>query len=135
MFQNLLWYLINLAGYKNFIMFKDVVLVMAGLFVGMVIATVRIGVVFSKVRKVENLGQVASIKYSKDNVVYYYTQANGWKQAFEFLIYLILPKFGDCNYTLKDERRSRFFIRMFTTLTIFLVILGIVLITHPILRK
>lgn len=127
--------MVNEFGYQNVIMTKDLILIITCILTGIMIMTLLLGSKLHRIKKVENLGRVTSVEYRQGNERHYYTQLNSFQQSLEFIVMLVLPWFNRKEYMLEDKRRTRIFMYIFFVVTMILIFISLILMSHPILKS
>lgn len=126
--------IIDLVGYMNTIIIKDIILFLAGVSVGAMILLLLVGRVLHRIQKVETLGKMTAVQYNYGGKKHYYTQLSNFPQSVEFITQLIImPSYKKKEYTLADKRRTQVFLFLFTIIAILLIVFGAMLVTHPII--
>ena len=126
-------WLINNLGYYNTIVFKDVILLIAGVSIGGIIMILLVSRFFYRIKKVESLGKVTSVRFRHEGKDFHYTQTNNFWQSIEFLFMAVfLPSHNQ--YTLEDIKRTRNLVIFIFVILGVLTFLGILFIFHPLLN-
>lgn len=127
-FLNIEYWLYDKWGYNVVIHFEDLILFLAGIFVGMIIMIALSGKVVFKLQKVKNLGgnKIKLIKFvSEDGSKTYIADPKNVGESIETLLLVIFrPAFTYKNYTLRDERRTKIFIVGMTIVGLLLMYLA-----------
>lgn len=126
-------WLINNLGYYNTIVFKDVILFIAGVSIGGIIMILLVSRFFYRIKKVESLGKVTSVRFRHEGKDFHYTQTNNFWQSIEFLFMAVFfPSHNQ--YTLEDIKRTRNLVIFIFVILGVLTFLGILFIFHPLLN-
>lgn len=134
--REVLEYLIELIGYVHIIMFKDFVLLLAGIGIGLIIAIVVMSRVFHRTRSVEDMGNVTGVRFKHENKTHYFTHVNNFIEALEFVILMVfLPFTQKHDYTVSDRKRAKKCLLCVVVITLLLCILSAMFISHPLVRK
>lgn len=131
--MDIIEWLIAKLGYATVVKLKDVVLFASGIAVGECIMLMLVGYFFNRIQQVEELGKVTSVRFKHEGRTYYFAQIKNFFQAVEFLttvIYMPFLRKGD--YTLEDKKRTRLFAVFVCISMVCVILLGALLITHPI---
>lgn len=124
-FLNIEYWLNDKWGYNAVIHFEDLILFLAGIFVGMIIMVALSGKVVFKLQKVKNLGgnKIKLIRFiADDGKKTYIADPKNVGESIETLLLVIFrPAFTYKSYTLRDERRTKIFL-------VIMALVGIVLI-------
>ncbi|MFT8313231.1 MAG: hypothetical protein ABF633_03135 [Clostridium sp.] len=131
--RDIIQWLINTLGYYNTIVLKDVILFVAGVSIGGIIMILLVSRFFYRIKKVESLGRVTSVRFRHGGQDFHFIQTNNFWQSIEFLFMAVfLPSHNQ--YTLEDIKRTRNLVIFIFVILGVLTFLGILFIFHPLLN-
>lgn len=135
MFDIIDWLIAN-YGYRNVIVVKDVILCLAGIFIGSIIHSLLSGNVVQKLEKYEKLGEkVVAISMKDEKGETHFVNPHSFEEAVETWLSLIfMPIFKIRRFTLRDQRRTKRFIYCLYVVEVIVIILAILFIGHPIIK-
>ena len=133
-FRSIIFWLIDKIGYTTVIKIKDMIVFMSGIAVGIIVMLLLMGRFLNKIQKVDNLGKATSVVFKHEGELHYYTTANNFHQVVEFMTTVaFMPYFKKNEYMLEDEKRTRRFAYIVFALLSVLILVGLMLATHPVL--
>jgi len=125
--------------YETAIKIKDIILYLSGISVGIIVTTFVIGSSFYKIKTMASgIGNMSTITVKEKGTTLYYTNPTNFAEAMEVLFTLTLKVIFNIDgreYTLKNRKRTQVVLYVLYIIALLLIILGIVFITNPILRK
>lgn len=112
-FLNFERWLVSIFGYRFIIYFEDSIVLIAGIFIGMLIMAILSGRVVFKLTKVNNLGanRLKLIRFKHEGVKQYIADPHNISESVETLLLVIFrPLFQIKEYNYRDERRTKIFL-------------------------
>ena len=106
-------WLVSIFGYRFIIYFEDSIVLLAGIFIGMLIMSRLSGRVVFKLQKVKNLGvsRLKLIKFVHEGHEHYIADPKNVGESIETLLIVVFrPLFQVKEYTYRDERRTKIFL-------------------------
>lgn len=117
--------LVYIFGYRNVVRVEDIVLLVAGFFLGVLTMAVLSGKFLYRVKKVEDLGKgkIKMLRLNDEGESRYIVSFKSFHEAVEQVLLLSFsPFFTKRNYSIRDEKRTKkFLIIMFFIAVIVLI--------------
>lgn len=128
-FLNFERWLVSIFGYRFIIYFEDLIVLLAGIFIGMLIMCCLSGRVVFKLQKVKNLGvnRLKLVKFVHEGHEHFIADPHNLGESIETLLIVIFrPWFQVKEYTYRDERRTKIFITVVCTVGVIIFILAMI---------